>query len=544
MTLTDNLTHVWRDRFLRHILLASLVIFLMGPIAGRLLLIPLFEANLLRATEAEAVRAARFLGTRLDLSGGGVSPDSLSPELDAYYREEAHHLGVRQLNIFSAAGVVIYSTRAGAMGEINHHDYFRDRVAKGHVHTSIVRKGGADLHGEPVAVDVVETYVPLVTESGEFAGAFESYHDITARLAGLQRLADSITVVICGAAALLFGAMVVLLGRAGREAEERRRMEREMGELYHKHQMILDTAAEGIFGVDTAGRLTFMNRAAVDMLGWQVNELMGGGHHELIHHTKAGGSPNPAEECPVSAAFLQGKPQRSDGEVFWRRDGTGFPVEMTAAPLVDDGTVAGAVVVFRDISERLAAERHLKEANARLEHLVRIDGLTGVSNRLFFEEFMDTAWRHHLRRGQPLTVLLVDVDAFKAYNDHYGHQAGDCCLRQVAKALASQLYRPTDHVARYGGEEFVMVLTDTDVEGAAKVAERFCQGVRALAIPHEALGGGASVTVSVAVAAMVPRRGQSADELIKAADDALYAAKSQGRNCWVASPGAYHRGAG
>jgi diguanylate cyclase (GGDEF)-like protein len=161
----------------------------------------------------------------------------------------------------------------------------------------------------------------------------------------------------------------------------------------------------------------------------------------------------------------------------------------------------------------------------------RIDGLTQIANRRRFDEYLLQEWGRHIRTQQPLSLLLCDVDHFKLYNDGQGHQAGDECLKRVAKAL-SQCYRAGDLVARYGGEEFAMVLPQTDRAGAVQVAERARSAVAAAALPHTASPVCDRVTVSIGVACMTPQPNGPSDArtLVEAADRHLYLAKHLGRN--------------
>ncbi len=172
----------------------------------------------------------------------------------------------------------------------------------------------------------------------------------------------------------------------------------------------------------------------------------------------------------------------------------------------------------------------LEEANQKLERLSFLDGLTNIANRRRFDDFLQREWRRALRDAAPISVILADIDFFKAYNDTYGHEAGDDILKKVAMALGATLSRPADLVARYGGEEFVAVLPGTDAGGAAFLAERLRAGVEGLQIAHAGSRAGAHVTISLGVATTVPERGASPDALVAAADQALYQAKRDGRN--------------
>jgi len=182
----------------------------------------------------------------------------------------------------------------------------------------------------------------------------------------------------------------------------------------------------------------------------------------------------------------------------------------------------------------VAISADLQQANKNLERLAVMDGLTGIANRRRFDEMLELNFAIACRTKSPIALLMCDIDQFKRYNDHYGHLQGDECLKTVAAALADQPLRTTDFVARYGGEEFVVILSSTDLPGAIHVAERLCQRIRDLAMPHEGIGGQALVTLSIGVAAFTPTRAQTTTELIKQADQRLYYAKEQGRDRWVA----------
>jgi diguanylate cyclase (GGDEF)-like protein len=155
--------------------------------------------------------------------------------------------------------------------------------------------------------------------------------------------------------------------------------------------------------------------------------------------------------------------------------------------------------------------------------------LTKLANRRSFTDILDREWARAIRNRQPVSIVLIDIDHFKRYNDHYGHLGGDECLRRVAAALREGAMRATDLVCRYGGEEFAIVLPDTRDAGAATVAERVREAVSALAQPH-ALADAGIVTVSVGYATALPAPATTPDSLVQAADGALYEAKSLGRD--------------
>jgi diguanylate cyclase (GGDEF)-like protein len=172
----------------------------------------------------------------------------------------------------------------------------------------------------------------------------------------------------------------------------------------------------------------------------------------------------------------------------------------------------------------------LKRQADLLRSLSFLDGLTGIANRRRFDDTMAREWRRCARSHQPLSLVILDVDHFKSYNDHYGHQAGDECLRLVAAVLADRVKRTGDLVARYGGEEFVCLLPETDNDGALQVAERLRGAVEDCAIPHDCSPVASHVTISLGVATVVPVVDESPDQLTQMADQLLYQAKRSGRN--------------
>ncbi len=177
--------------------------------------------------------------------------------------------------------------------------------------------------------------------------------------------------------------------------------------------------------------------------------------------------------------------------------------------------------------KRIALER----LNVQLEEMSRIDGLTGVSNRAYFEEILQREWRTSARNRESFAVIMFDIDFFKQFNDAYGHPVGDECLRQVALITRTLVNRPRDLVARYGGEEFVIVLPDTDVQGAMHIATHLCQSIAALRIPHAYSQVAPFVTVSAGIAAAIATSTLAPSVLVSQADKALYHAKREGRNC-------------
>ncbi len=189
-----------------------------------------------------------------------------------------------------------------------------------------------------------------------------------------------------------------------------------------------------------------------------------------------------------------------------------------------------AAEVERVNRELSSIKSSLEEKNRQLEHISSIDTLTGLANRRHFDETLRQEWRRASRDGSPLSVAYCDIDFFKAFNDAYGHLAGDDCLRRVARSLGESVSRPADLAARYGGEEFVLLLVDTTSEGASFLAQRMRSRVEDLRIPHPRSPIARVVTVSLGIATMVPLAGSRPEDLVGRADAALYRAKEGGRN--------------
>ena len=176
------------------------------------------------------------------------------------------------------------------------------------------------------------------------------------------------------------------------------------------------------------------------------------------------------------------------------------------------------------------SQQELVEKNVELSRLINVDGLTGLNNRRYFDEFADIEWKRAMREEARFAVLMIDVDDFKRYNDTYGHLAGDEVLRCVGRILRACTQRPADIAARFGGEEFVVILPGSSAQGVLAFAEKLCRGVEDLGIPHRASTVAEAVTVSIGGVSTIPRQGESLLEVIEVADAALYDAKRSGKN--------------
>ncbi|ENV71438.1 GGDEF domain-containing protein [Acinetobacter johnsonii] len=215
-----------------------------------------------------------------------------------------------------------------------------------------------------------------------------------------------------------------------------------------------------------------------------------------------------------------------NGEYIWIRD----VVHVVRKP---DGEVDSLVGFMFDISERKKQEQELETLKKQLEEYSYQDGLTGIANRRFFEDSYQREWLNAQREQQPLTIMLLDIDYFKQYNDYNGHILGDACLKQIAQILKKSVSRPRDLVARFGGEEFVLILPDTSQASAIEVVERILQSIRTADICHSSSPLDQRLSVSLGVKTIIPTQKNDKMAFLKEVDQNLYLAKEQGRNGYV-----------
>ena len=194
------------------------------------------------------------------------------------------------------------------------------------------------------------------------------------------------------------------------------------------------------------------------------------------------------------------------------------------------------VMLQERIEQSNRLRKQLEKANKAALEMARLDGLTGIPNRRCLNEFLGREWKRIIREQKQLSVILIDIDFFKAYNDTYGHQTGDETLTTVAHCLSEQVGRPSDMLARYGGEEFLAILPDTPLKGARQLAEKMRRAVSALQIPHEKSAIGSYLSISCGISCIDSRESDQLDNVILSADKALYRAKEQGRNQSVIMP--------
>jgi two-component system, cell cycle response regulator len=275
-------------------------------------------------------------------------------------------------------------------------------------------------------------------------------------------------------------------------------------------RMIVNSMDQGLLIVERCGRVQYANPACDRYLGYAPEELVGRSLKELLDCKEPGC-------CEGLDAMAYGT-----REVKIRhRDGGMRAMDLTMTPMhAADGLF---VALLHDIT-------HHKQSEDALQRAAMLDPLTQIANRRHFDAFLDKEWQRAIRNAQPLSLVVLDVDHFKLYNDTLGHAAGDVCLQKVAATLRDHAARPTDLAARYGGEEFVLLFAETPADNAARIAEMIRAAVEALHMPNPRSTTSTWLTVSVGVATIVPTQLDEIENLFVCADRAMYAAKAGGRN--------------
>ncbi len=240
----------------------------------------------------------------------------------------------------------------------------------------------------------------------------------------------------------------------------------ELEESKGQLQLILDSTAEAIYGIDLDGSCTFCNISCLNMLGYKSqDDLLGKNMHMQIHHSHSDGSLFPVEDCKVFQSIRQGIGTHSDDEVFWKSDGAPFEVEYYSYPQIKNGKVIGAVITFMDINER-------KKREEKIKYLSCHDSLTGLHNRRCFEDELKAL---DISDNLPLSVIFADINGLKLTNDIFGHSAGDTLIKKSSEIL-KQCCRESDAIARVGGDEFIMLLPKTNSEDVKKILSRIKSG--------------------------------------------------------------------
>jgi diguanylate cyclase (GGDEF)-like protein/PAS domain S-box-containing protein len=322
---------------------------------------------------------------------------------------------------------------------------------------------------------------------------------------------------IASAMLMLYTVSVVL--------EKQRDIERRLRKIVAQHTLVTENSRDVIILADFEGRRSYVSPAAEIMTGWKPEELLKQRGPDLVHPDDLPFVNNALRELGTRSdgTTVECRVQAMDGEYIW--------VEASLRVVRDPetGLPSGILNMVRDVTERKRAEQQLENAYHAVEALAVMDALTGLANRRRFDQCLTAEWRRCLRDRKPISMLLIDADLFKSFNDAYGHLRGDTCLKQIAEAALDVVTRPGDLVARFGGEEFAIILPSTANEGAMQVALEICESLRRRKLIHSGSPFGI-MTISVGCATIAPKLGQHATDLIEMADKALYRVKRSGRN--------------
>jgi diguanylate cyclase (GGDEF)-like protein/PAS domain S-box-containing protein len=304
---------------------------------------------------------------------------------------------------------------------------------------------------------------------------------------------------------------------------------REKESLEQRLKTITDVLGEGIYLVDTAGRLIFANPEAERLLGYSFEEMAGEMVLRTIHKQDADGTLFSAEETQLVTAIRRGQAFTNSDCVFTCNSGRLMPVSLACRPVITAGQLDGAVIAFHDISEQKKYQESLQTINTLLERQASTDALTGIYNRLKFTKLLAQEISRARRYQSPMSIIMFDIDKFKDINDTFGHQSGDSVLIDMARVVTASI-RGTDIFARWGGEEFMVIAPGCMIDQGAQFAEMLRQRVdkAIFTIPR-------AVTASFGVAAFRPD--DTEISLTNRADQALYKAKEQGRNRVVVEAG-------
>ncbi len=338
-------------------------------------------------------------------------------------------------------------------------------------------------------------------------------------------------------AAVLGGVLVLgllVLGRAVVRHVLNDEYQRQSLEMSHQClQEAIEALPLGVAIYDQHDRLVLFNRSASEMAPYRYGgELIGQTFESMMRRALENGAIPEAlgREEDWLRERLAGRGQLNRPLLRSRPDGRWMH-------LYEISTPSGCLVMARlDVTELVQKSMALERSNQQLERLSATDGLTGLANRRQFDQHLYTEWQRSMRSRQPISLLLIDIDHFKRYNDRYGHLAGDACLRQVAGILYDCAQRSGELVARYGGEEFALLLPGADAEAAMAVAQRCMDEIVRADMPHEDSPVAEHLTVSIGVATVVAVQDLVAESLVRCADEALYRVKSSGRAHYIVAP--------
>lgn len=354
----------------------------------------------------------------------------------------------------------------------------------------------------------------------------------------LYRLIRIIVLAVLGLATVLFTVLMTrtilnrqqALGLVHNFALTNERLESEIAlrgrieQILRKNEAyvssVMNAVVDAILTTDAGGTIETLNSQTEKIFGYEAKDLLGENlallvsvpYRKRMIHQLENYRCQENSTLPGSTLDIMGR----------GKSGRTFPIELSIVEMKQNGEKK-LVAVARDVSKHKRLEMKLLSLSAQ-------DGLTGIANRRTFDQSLESEWHRATRHELPLALVMIDIDHFKLYNDSLGHLAGDECLKKVAHIIQNTCHRPGDMVARFGGEEFVGLLPETSINGMLHIAARIRSAVERAGIVHPASTTAGVVTVSVGAALLIPRQGQNSKTIISHADQALYQAKSSGRN--------------
>ncbi len=356
---------ILHNRRLRAIFFLALALAILLPSLGLFGLSRTSNESILSTKEEEARHVGGWIAEQVARHGQGGIHELLriAPSL-------VRHFSLWKLKLFDAQGRVIFSTEASDRGGISAWVADSETLRSGQLVSKRVQKGGRNVEGIVVQLDVMETYVPILS-GGQLIGAYEFYFDITEELRQERRQLLTNGGLMLLASITLMGLLALALARAAQGVAREQESEQRYRRLSQTQQLLLNSTTDGIYGIDTDGSTTFINKAALRILGYGLDELLHKNSHAMLHHSYRTGEAYPVEACPSHLALSEGVSRTVSDEVFWHKDGTPIPVEYMTSPMIENGVVVGAVIAFRDITERVRWEEGLIHAREVAEEASR-----------------------------------------------------------------------------------------------------------------------------------------------------------------------------
>ena len=544
----------FEERNLRAIFFISVFIAVLFMLMNALLLYPSYMNLIKDSTAEESRRVVLHLSNDFVHEGLELADPAVYAEMAA---DIAGDFSILKIKIFSSTGEVMFSTDPEDIGTVNTKPYFMDVVAKGNDYSFLVKKSTESLEGQSFDRHVVETYVPLM-DRGSFIGAFAIYSNVTASVEQMRHtmlVTSSMPILVMIAFVLVIGGLLQKVDRgietvreaeselirykdsleeqvrvrtaALQEANEELEMEisersftdRALKESENFMGFIFESINDPFCIFDRHMNIIRANEGYAQLKGRSIKTLTGNQCFRVLE-----GRDEICDKCVVSKTFDTRTPNTKQKQVEMPGGGTAW-VEIFTYPIFGSKENVKYVVEYtRNITQRIEAEEEKKRLIQELETLSRTDSLTGMLNRRAVNEELEREFWRAKRYGHVISLIVCDVDFFKHVNDNFGHAAGDSTLIRVAGAICSVL-RQSDLAGRYGGDEFLVVLPNTDSDGAMETAER----LRLETSSVERAPGRQIITMSLGVAT-IRDTDKEPSNLLKRADSALYASKEGGRN--------------